>query len=196
MVSITVKQKFKSLIRPLSPDEYEILEQSLLDEGCRDPLVVWGDTLLDGHNRYEICTKHGIDYRTVQAPVYIRTDEDAEDWIDKNQLGRRNLTREEFTLIVGRRYNRRKITESFKGNQYTKSGEVQNDPHQSTAEIIAAEHGISPATVKRAGKFAEAVEEQREAHPEADEALDRVEGWINNNRMARERDKAKKEGKR
>lgn len=99
---------------------------------------------------------------------------------------------------MGRRYNRKKKAQGFQeagpGAGKTRG---QNDPmFQRTAEVIAAEHGISPATVKRAGKFAEAVEEQREAHPEADEALDRVEGWINNNRMARERDKAKKEGKR
>jgi N6-adenosine-specific RNA methylase IME4 len=158
---MNINRQFKALIRPLSSDEYEQLEQNLLDEGCRDPLVVWGDTLLDGHNRYEICTKHGIDYRTVQAPVYIRTDEDAEDWIDKNQLGRRNLTREEFTLIVGRRYNRRKKGDGERGPKKLD----QNEP-ASTAEIIAAEHGISPATVKRAGKFAEAVDTVKETEPE------------------------------
>lgn len=67
-MTITIKKKFKSLIRPLSTDEYEQLEQNLLDEGCRDPLVVWGDILLDGHNRHAICTKHDIPFNTVPAP--------------------------------------------------------------------------------------------------------------------------------
>ena len=195
-MTITIKKKFKSLIRPLSTDEYEQLEQNLLDEGCRDPLVLWGDILLDGHHRYEICTKHGISYQTVQAPVYIRTDADAKDWIDKNQLGRRNLTKDEWRELIGRRYNRKKKSKAEAGSIGGVSKGQNDTCLQSTAEVIAAEHGVSAATVKRAGKFAEAVEEQREAHPEADEALDRVEGWINNNRMARERDKAKKEGKR
>lgn len=182
----------------LSGPELQELANSIKREGLLHPCVLQGDVLLDGHNRHAICTKHDIPFNTVPAPLYIRTDEDAEDWIDKNQLGRRNLSKEEFTLIVGRRYNRKKKAQGFQeagpGAGKTRG---QNDPmFQRTAEVIAAEHGISPATVKRAGKFAEAVEEQREAHPEADEALDRVEGWINNNRMARERDKAKKEGKR
>jgi hypothetical protein len=34
--------------------------------------------------------------------------DEAEDWIDKNQLGRRNLTADAFTLLLGRRYNRAK----------------------------------------------------------------------------------------
>ena len=167
-MNLKINQKFKSLIPPLRVDEYEQLEKNLLDEGCRDPLVIWNDTILDGHNRFEICTKHGIDFKTTPAPVYILTEDDAEDWIDKNQLGRRNLSKEEFTLIVGRRYNRKKKAQGFQeagpGAGKTRG---QNDPmFQRTAEVIAVEHGVSPATVKRAGKFAGAVDEVKTQNPD------------------------------
>ena len=81
-----------------------------------------------------------------------------EDWIDRNQLGRRNLTADAFKLLLGRVYNRRKQAH---GGQLPK-GKDQNDPSlstaaktpPSTAAIMASEFGVGEATVKRAGKFA------------------------------------------
>lgn len=160
-MNLKINQKFKSLIPPLRVDEYDQLEQNLLDEGCRDPLVIWNDTILDGHNRFEICTKHGIDFKTTPAPVYILTEDDAEDWIDKNQLGRRNLHPDDFRLMLGRRYNRKK-----RQGTRTDLTSDQNDTKLQTAEVIAAEHGVSPATVKRAGKFAGAVDEVKTQNPD------------------------------
>ena len=60
MTTITVNEELKAYIDPLTSDEYAALERSLLAEGCRDALVLWGDLLIDGHNRYGICQKHGI----------------------------------------------------------------------------------------------------------------------------------------
>ena len=86
---MTVDSEFKNLIPPLSPEERQGLESSLLKEGCRDALVLWGDILIDGHNRYEICTKHNIPYKTVQKEFESR--EAVIEWIILNQFGRRNL---------------------------------------------------------------------------------------------------------
>lgn len=160
-MNLKINQKFKSLIPPLRVDEYDQLEQNILDEGCRDPLVIWNDTILDGHNRFEICTKHGIDFKTTPAPVYILTEDDAEDWIDKNQLGRRNLHPDDFRLMLGRRYGRKKT--SGHGSKTAYQNDTQNIQ---TAEAIAVEHGVSPATVKRAGKFAGAVDEVKTQNPD------------------------------
>jgi hypothetical protein len=67
-------------------------------------------------------------------------------------IGRRNLTREAHDLILGRRYNRTKksVPNPSGSNQH---GEVkgQNDPQPNTAAKLAVEHGVSEATVKRAG---------------------------------------------
>jgi len=87
---LIIDQEFKALIPPLTPDERAGLEASILTEGCRDALIVWGDILIDGHNRYEICTKHNIPYKTQQIEFASRAE--ARIWIRKNQLARRNLT--------------------------------------------------------------------------------------------------------
>lgn len=86
-----IKKEYKTLIPPLSPEEYQYLEENILKDGVREPLVVWGDILIDGHNRYEICQKHGITYKTVNKD--FESDEEAERWIILNQFGRRNLTK-------------------------------------------------------------------------------------------------------
>lgn len=86
---IQIDSEFKNLIPPLSSEERQGLESSLLKEGCRDALVLWGEILVDGHNRYEICTQHDIPFKTVQREFESR--EAVIEWIILNQFGRRNL---------------------------------------------------------------------------------------------------------
>lgn len=158
--NIQIDPEFKALIPALKPEELEQLEKNIVADGCRDPLVVWGDLLIDGHNRFEICTRLGIEYGVTEVEFGAR--QAALDWIDDNQLGRRNLTPEQTALILGRKYNRSKKAVGSV-NQYT-SASRQNDGKQ-TAETLATQHGVSPRTVERAGQFADAVEVIEAAAP-------------------------------
>ncbi len=88
---LTVNPDFKAYIDPLTPDEHEALERSLLAEGCRDALVLWGDVLVDGHNRYGICQKHGIAFQTVQNPNF-QSEQDVHLWMIDQHLGRRSVS--------------------------------------------------------------------------------------------------------
>lgn len=90
MARMKIDAEFKSLIPPLTPEELSQLEQNLVADGCRDPLVTWDDTLIDGHNRYEICTRLDIPFNTVSKDFPDR--DAAKVWIIRNQFGRRNLT--------------------------------------------------------------------------------------------------------
>jgi hypothetical protein len=90
-MNIVVNEELKAYIDPLSPDEYEALERSLLAEGCRDALVLWGEVLIDGHNRYGICQKHGLTFRTVQNPRF-KSMEDVHLWMIEQHLGRRSVS--------------------------------------------------------------------------------------------------------
>jgi len=160
-MKLTIDPEFKALIPPLSSEEFALLEANIQRDGCRDPLTVWGDTLLDGHNRHEICTKHDLPYLTFQIELPDR--DAAMDWMDANQLGRRNLSKEAHDLLLGRRYNRTKKTkaEAQSLSVDARNSKDQNDTcKDNTAAKLAVEHGVSEATVKRAGQFAEAVEAQ------------------------------------
>ena len=58
--------EFKRLSVPLSPEEERRLENSLVREGCKEPIAVWHGCILDGHKRYEICSYEEIEYETVE----------------------------------------------------------------------------------------------------------------------------------
>ena len=64
---LTIDREFRDLIRPLMKDEYRYLESNLVADGCRDPIIVWKGVIVDGHNRYEICTRLGIPFE-VSSP--------------------------------------------------------------------------------------------------------------------------------
>jgi len=158
--NIKIDPEFRGVCPAMQPDELALLTASIAAEGCRDPLVVWNDhgILLDGHNRYDICTRDGKPYKTTSVDLPSR--EAAKDWIIKNQLGRRNLSRDQWEYLVGLRYNREKTVGHGK-----KSG-CQNGT-QKTAERLGAEYGVSPHTIVRAGQTASWLD----SHPKEKEAM-------------------------
>ncbi|UVW26920.1 hypothetical protein [Massilia sp. H6] len=90
-MNIILNDDLRAFVDPLTPVEHAALERSLLAEGCRDALVLWGETLIDGHNRYEICRKHGIEFRTVQNNSFASID-DVMLWMIDNHLARRSVS--------------------------------------------------------------------------------------------------------
>jgi len=90
-MNITVNEDLRAYIDPLTPDEHAALERSLLTEGCRDALVLWGEVLVDGHNRYGICSEHGIPFNTVQNSRF-KTIDDVHLWMIDQHLGRRSVS--------------------------------------------------------------------------------------------------------
>ncbi|KOQ18768.1 hypothetical protein ABW35_27085, partial [Achromobacter xylosoxidans] len=90
-MDIRIDEGLRAYIDPLTDDEREALERSLLAEGCRDALVLWGDLLIDGHNRYALCMKHGIPFETRQNTSFKSMD-DVHLWMIENHLGRRSVS--------------------------------------------------------------------------------------------------------
>src|SRR5688572_25482687 len=90
-MDIVVNEELKAYIDPLTPEEYDALERSILAEGCRDALVLWGDMLVDGHNRYGICRKHGLPFQTVQNTRF-QSLADVHLWMIDQHLGRRSIS--------------------------------------------------------------------------------------------------------
>lgn len=86
-----VDKEFQALIPPLTAEELATLTANIIRDGCRDPLVVWDDTLVDGHNRYAICAEHGVGFKTVALDFPNRNA--AKVWMIDTQLGRRNLVK-------------------------------------------------------------------------------------------------------
>jgi hypothetical protein len=90
MTELTIIDELKTLLPPLSNEEYTGLEADILEHGCLSPMITWNGILVDGHHRYEICTKHEIPF-SVQNIVFDNLDA-AKLWAWKHQEHRRNLT--------------------------------------------------------------------------------------------------------
>ncbi len=149
--------EFVALIRPLTGDEYEKLEANILAEGIRDPLVTWQGILLDGHHRYKIAQKHGLEYKTVEIELSDR--DDAKRWIFENQLGRRNLTEQEASYYRGKLYSARKQQH---GGQIPGEGRGKNFPSIRTAEELGKQYGVTGRTIKNDEQFSKAVDKVAE----------------------------------
>ena len=180
---IVIDPQFLTLIPPLSQDEKQQLERNLIEYGCRDALVVWNNILLDGHNRFELCKKHKIDFKLHRIDLPDRNA--AHDWIIMNQLGRRNLSDDWMSNLRGKIYCSRKEGRGGNhGNQYTHNkvgvsnlaiGQNGTKPNstsmamgqespskseaKNTAEEIGKEFGVAGRTIKRDGKYANAIDQ-------------------------------------
>ena len=153
---LTIDPEFKNLIPPLLLEERTGLEQSILNEGCRDALVTWHGVLIDGHNRYEICKKHGIQFQIIELDFDDR--DDVIDWIYQNQLSKRNLTDEKRTYVLGCQYRHRKKRHGGDRKSDDAKSRAQNVPLIKTYDQLAEENNVSRETVKRAEKYADAVD--------------------------------------
>ena len=151
-MNLTVDAEFKSWITPLEANELSQLEANILADGCRDPLVIWAGTIIDGHNRYLICTKHNLPFRIVEKDFSDRTA--ALNWIIDNQLGRRNLSPFQMSLLRGKRYNAEK--KEYGGDR--KSSSQNDNLKERTVEHLAKQYSVSPATIARDGATARVAE--------------------------------------
>jgi hypothetical protein len=158
--NIQIDDEFRDLIPAITKEEREQLEANIVAHGrARDPLVAWlaaDDTyiLLDGHNRLEICTRLGLPFSVAEARFDTR--DEAADWIDRNQLGRRNLSIAGRKILLGRVYARAKKSDHDGGKGKKRSGGQNAHHSEKTSQRIAREHGVDEKTVRRAAKFQQA----------------------------------------
>ncbi|TDB67567.1 ParB N-terminal domain-containing protein [Arundinibacter roseus] len=190
---IKVLPELEELIPPLQADEFAQLEANILKEGCREALLVWEVTtslsatfetaplatgdyiLIDGHNRFRICSTHQLDFRInlISFPSMA----EVKDYMIDNQLGRRNLTPEQISYLRGKKYNAQKL-ERGKYERTTHKGQIvpygseipapddsdhkgQIVPYDSgltTADRLAAQFNVSQKTIKRDAEFAQGLD--------------------------------------
>lgn len=148
-----ILEEFKTLLIPITEEERSRLEESILSEGCRDALIVWKkgkDTILvDGHNRYEICERQNIPYKTKNKD-FVDEDE-AKLFIISNQLSRRNLTPFNKAILALKMKN--SIQEKARQNLSKSKGRGKKGSMISskvnTNELLSKAAGVSPQTLSR-----------------------------------------------
>ena len=173
---LVINPEFAEKIPPLANDEFELLEQNIIADGrVLVPLIIWNNTILDGHNRYRILQKHpDIPFKTF--PKDFPDKYAAIAWICRNQLGRRNLDPEQKRYLVGKQYEAEKL--SHGGSQFRnrnpKTGQFTSNPQNEDLRVgkdtrtctrIAKENNLSRAYVERAEQFAKGVDVAEEVLP-------------------------------
>ena len=172
MINLKIDPEFQSQIPPLTDDEFKQLEENILKEGkLISPLIVWGNTLVDGHNRYEIVQEHPeISFSTMPLPFESR--EEVLAWICKNQLGRRNLTPEQKKFLIGKQYSVEHRKPGGNGNNQHTAAAKKTAPEElcqfgtipptsaeaSIRKQIAERNNVSESYVARSEKFMHGVE--------------------------------------
>ena len=166
--NLRIDPEFESKIPPLREEELKQLEENILADGVViNPLIVWNGIIVDGHNRYRILQQHP----EIQFTIYEKEFPDRYAviaWICKNQLGRRNLTSQQFKYLMGQQYKAEKIAYGGDRKNNAPKSSYQNGNlilKEKTCERIAAENGVARNTVIRAEQFANGVDAAEEAVP-------------------------------
>ena len=185
MINLKIDPEFQSQIPPLTDDEFKQLEENILKEGkLISPLIVWGNTLVDGHNRYEIVQEHPeISFSTMPLPFESR--EEVLAWICKNQLGRRNLTPEQKKFLIGKQYSVEHRKPGGNGNNQHTAAAKKTAPEElcqidtipptaaeaSIRKQIAERNNVSESYVARSEKFMRGVEIMEQMVPGMQEKI-------------------------
>ena len=172
LLKLKTDPEFQSQIPPLTDDEFKQLEENILKEGkLISPLIVWNNTLVDGHNRYEIVQEHPeISFSTMSLPFESR--EEVLAWICKNQLGRRNLTPEQKKFLIGKQYSMEHRKPGGNGNNQHTAAAKKTAPEElcqidtipptatdtSVRKQIAERNNVSESYVVRSEKFMRGVQ--------------------------------------
>lgn len=204
MQELKINEEFENLIRPLTKEEFEALENSIKKDGCRDPITILEDgTIIDGHNRYKICQAHNIKYSTF-VQKSLETDTDIKLWMLYNQIGKRNMS----TYYKGKLSLEIEKLEQVhaKERQGTrndlKEGNIRPDLALSyksgkALELAAKKTGIGYETVRKIKKIHEVCDKELIEKLEKEEiSVDAAFQYINKPKQRDGRDIAAREAKR
>ena len=145
----TIDEEFKGLLPPLNSEDFEQLEKSIVEDGCRDALIVWKEEkiLIDGHHRHAICKKHNRKYK-IEEKSFANRDA-AITWMLEHQKSRRNMNKFQWAEVI------LKLKPAFaakaKANQRAGGGAVRtkSDKPVKTYKELAKLARMSPSTLQQ-----------------------------------------------
>jgi N6-adenosine-specific RNA methylase IME4 len=152
MQNLSINPELKSLIPPLTAEEFKQLETNVLAEGIREPIITWQGTIVDGHNRYELAQMYDLPFKT--SEMQFTTMENCKEWMILNQFGRRNLSnyqRSVLALELEEVFKQKaRESKSEKVSYFRQTGEVcQNSDKPDTKKEIAKVANVSHDTIAK-----------------------------------------------
>lgn len=151
---LKIDNDFKNLLPQLTDNEYEGLQNDILEHGILSPIILWGETIVDGHNRYEIALANKIPESDIPTKkIIFQNKAEAFKWIINHQGNRRNLTKSQLVAAWSKYEEERakEAKERKKGGQggvlLSKNFNEANEPIRTAAEV-AEKIGVSEPTYR------------------------------------------------
>lgn len=159
--------EIQHLIQDIEKDEYAALEENIFDNGCLNPILIWNNTIIDGHKRYDLCCKWSIPFSTRSIPFKELCDVFA--FICMQQLHRQDLTLEYRKYLLGRLYQAETeisardfmLSNPTASEHIDKSLSKQPYNKYTTAMKIGKDYHISHGTVLKYSVYAKSLDSIR-----------------------------------
>lgn len=190
--TLLTDQEFYNLTLPLTQEEQERLERSLMREGCLEPIITWHGFILDGYKRFKFCSYEEIEFTVHEMELATR--EEAISWACRERIAKIDRSTPAFRYLMGKWYisrktiNRRLKREYYKAHPGDRKQETAHDDipkelknrsayrkaHKSpwdTSIIMSGEVGIDHSTIEQYGMYAGALDKIASTEPELFRAI-------------------------
>lgn len=136
---------------PRSPEEAHRLEELLLSEGCRDPLLVWESRklLVDGHTRYAWCALLGKPYEVDYKE--FASEQAACDYIEQLHYSRRNFNELQKSHVRGKQFLA--LKQSRGGDRRSSEAKCPTGTLKDKAAVLAQQYGVDRRTIFKDARF-------------------------------------------
>jgi len=144
--------KVHSKLRKANPqhtaEQFSALEAHILRVGeILEPIILWKDFIVDGHGRYAVAKKHGLDYQV--RIIDFETEEHAVMFARAHQNCRRNNARDLVLYNIG-------LVHAFYEEEAIKA--KVGKKNAAVTQKVAKEFGVSESTVRHAAAHRKNVE--------------------------------------
>ncbi|MBQ6480918.1 MAG: hypothetical protein IJI45_07365 [Anaerolineaceae bacterium] len=172
---IQIDREFMNLSIPLSRDNQERLERSLMRDGCLKPIIIWRGVVIDGHKRFKFCNYEEIEYEIQEMDFTSR--EEAVIWVCRERLATLDKYSPMFRYLVGKWYIckknlnrelRRKDDGTLQNPDYAKK---KRNSVWDTCSRLSEEVGVHRTTISKDGAIAEAMDRIADIEPSLFEAI-------------------------
>ena len=167
---LRLERDFQRLSIPARDEQQSILEKSLRENGCLEPIVTWNGVLIDGYKRYRFCMDEGIDISVEENEFPSK--EEAISWVCRQRIRDYSPLTAAYRYLVGKLYIEQKTIYRAIRKQPESERIIQLDPlYNRASHYVGKELQINRSTVEHHGTYALAMDQIAEKCPALFEAL-------------------------
>lgn len=150
---LRIDKEFKLLTTPMGQIDYLILEEDIVDNGCREPIVVWEGIIVDGNKRYEICLRWDVPFEIKE--INLKSRDDVIHYICKSELRKDDVSEERRKYLVGKLYYSALSITGRKRNPCKLYADISK---QGIKHTIANQYSYCRSTVEKYAEYSKLID--------------------------------------